>query len=64
MADHRMYLEVYALDGNGGKTDARQISDIEKINEVEVVFSKNEPEKAFRWTPVVKDNVFILYREK
>ena len=64
MADQEMYLEVYALDETGGKTDAQEISDIEKIDEVEVVFSKGDAEKAFRWNPIENDNVFILYREK
>lgn len=64
MADQEMYLEVYALDEKDGKTDVQEISDIEKIDEVEVVFSKGDIEKAFRWNPIENDNVFILYREE
>ncbi len=64
MADQELYLEVYALDEAGNKTDVQEISDIEKIDEVEVVFSKGDTEKAFRWKPIENDNVFILYREK
>ena len=64
MADQEMYLEVFSLDETGGKTDVQEISDNEEIKEVEVVFSKGNAEKTFRWTPIENDNVFILYREK
>ena len=64
MADQEIFLEVYALDESDGKTDVQEISDIEKIQEVEVVFSKDDAEKVFRWKPIENDNVFILYREK
>ena len=62
--ENRLYVEINSISESGEKTDINDIADIGKVENVEVIFSKDDTEKSYRWNPVDNENIFILFREK
>ncbi|WP_226664758.1 hypothetical protein [Microbulbifer aggregans] len=62
--ENRVYVAVYAISPLGKKIDINDLPDSVDLEEVEVVFSKGDEKRSYRWAPIDSEKIYILFREK